>query len=280
MSVQNEIDYSRIEKAIRFINENYTDQPSLEEIAAHVHVSPHHFQRMFKDWAGVSPKKFVQYLTLEYAKKALRESGETTLNTAHTAGFSGTSRLHDLFVTIEGMTPGEFKNGGEALSISYSFRESPFGRLLIASTPKGICRMAFEPDEQAGVTRLQNKFPAAQLSERIDENHEHAARIFDQDWSRLEEVKLHLSGTPFQLKVWECLLRIPQGTLTTYGNIAKNVCTVAASRAVGSAIGQNPIAYLIPCHRVIRSTGKFGEYRWGSTRKTALIGWEASRQDQ
>ena len=196
------------------------------------------------------------------------------------SGLSGTGRLHDLFIQIEGMTPGEYKNGGENLAINYSFAESPFGNILVASTPKGICHMAFADDHQAALEELKLQFPNARYAQITDIIQQNALFIFTQDWKKLQEIRLHLQGTPFQLKVWETLLKIPLGKLSTYGSIAKNIESPKASRAVGSAIGDNPVAFLIPCHRVIQSTGAFGEYHWGSTRKTAMIGWEAAQTGQ
>jgi AraC family transcriptional regulator of adaptative response/methylated-DNA-[protein]-cysteine methyltransferase len=280
MNTQEITDYQRIAQAIDYIRHNFKKQPELEEIAAHVHVSPFHFQRLFKEWAGVTPKKFLQYLSLEYAKGILKNGQATLSDTAFETGLSGTSRLHDLFMTIEGMTPGEFKNGGEQLSIHYSFAESPFGTILIASTPKGICYAAFAEEEQEAFAMLQQQFPHATYHQVVDLVQQNALYIFTQDWSKLNEIKLHLKGTPFQLKVWEALLKIPLGNLSTYSSIAASLNNPKASRAVGSAVGDNPVAFLIPCHRVIRSTGEFGQYHWGSTRKTAMLGWEAAKTQQ
>lgn len=254
-------------------------QPSLDEVAEKVHLSPFHFQRMFTDWAGVSPKKFLQYLTLEYAKKILRDQQASLFNAASEAGLSGTGRLHDLFIKIEGMTPGEFKKGGENLSINFSYSGSPFGNILIASTSKGICYMAFSDNEQEAFYSLQMHFPKVHFKETTDHIQQNALSVFNNDESNLKAIKLHLKGTQFQLKVWEALLKIPMGQLTTYGNIAGNINNPKASRAVGTAIGSNPVAYLIPCHRVIQSGGAVGGYMWGRTRKIAIIGWEAAKTD-
>jgi AraC family transcriptional regulator, regulatory protein of adaptative response / methylated-DNA-[protein]-cysteine methyltransferase len=185
--------------------------------------------------------------------------------------------LHDLFINIEGMTPGEFKNGGENLSINFSFAESPFGNILVASTLKGICHMAFSDNEAASLQELKNNFPNAKYRQMVDLVQQSALYIFTHDWEKPGTIKLHLKGTPFQIKVWETLLKIPMGQLTTYGNIAAALENPKASRAVGSAIGDNPVAFLIPCHRVIQSTGTFGQYHWGRTRKSAMIGWEAAK---
>lgn len=269
-------DYQRIQAAIEFITTNFKQQPDLDEVAKQVHVSPFHFQRMFKDWAGVSPKKFLQYTSVQHAKKLLEQNTNISDTTFET-GLSATSRLHDLFVTIEGMTPGEYKNGGEHLSINYSFAETPFGNIIVASTSKGICHLAFADDEQEAQSELSNLFPRAGFRQMVDTHQQNALFIFTQDWKNLSDIKLHLKGTPFQLKVWEALLKIPMGELSTYASMAAAVNNPAACRAVGSAIGDNPVAFLIPCHRVIRSTGVFGQYHWNSTRKAALIGWESSR---
>ncbi len=274
METQASIDYNRIATAIEYIRANFKNQPNLDQVAEEVHVSPAHFQRMFTDWAGTSPKKFLQYISVEHAKKVLAEKQATLFDATFETGFSSTSRLHDLFVNIEGMTPAEYKNGGKSLEIRYSFAESPFGNVMVASTPKGVCHMAFENDEEIAFANLKNKFPNAAFQRNLDLLQQNALFIFQHDWSKLPEIKLHLKGTDFQLKVWESLLKIPVGGLSTYGNIAEQIGNPNASRAVGTAIGSNPVAYLIPCHRVIQSTGDFGGYMWGTTRKTAIIGWE------
>ncbi|MBI1223443.1 MAG: methylated-DNA--[protein]-cysteine S-methyltransferase [Bacteroidetes bacterium] len=277
MSSQNQIDYQRIAEAIEYIQTHFKAQPDLNEVAEKVHLSPAHFQRLFTDWAGTSPKKFLQFISLSHAKKILKEEQATLFDTALDTGLSSTSRLHHLFVSIEGMTPAEYKNGGKNLQIHYRFAESPFGKLLIASTSKGICSMTFEADEKTALQNLQAKFPNATLERKTDVMQQHALAIFQNDWSQLNKIKLHLKGTDFQLKVWEALLQIPMGSLSTYGKLAAQIGSPTASRAVGTAIGSNPIAFLIPCHRVIQSTGNIGGYMWGSTRKTAIIGWEAAK---
>jgi AraC family transcriptional regulator of adaptative response/methylated-DNA-[protein]-cysteine methyltransferase len=277
METQENTNYKRVAEAITFIKRNFKRQPSLEEIAAFVHLSPAHFQRLFTEWAGTSPKKFLQYISLEYAKGLLKEdAGATLFDATYETGLSSTSRLHDLFVSIEGMTPAEYKNGGRDLSINYSFSDSPFGNLIVASTSKGVCYMAFEDDEAVGLNNLYKKFPNADFLCAADLFQQSALLIFQNDWSKLSVVKLHLKGTAFQLKVWESLLKIPMGRLSTYGKIAADIGYPKASRAVGTAIGSNSIAFLIPCHRVIQSTGTIGGYMWGPTRKVAMIGWEGS----
>jgi AraC family transcriptional regulator of adaptative response/methylated-DNA-[protein]-cysteine methyltransferase len=277
MNQQESINFNRIAEAIAFLTQNFTSQPALDEVAQKVHLSPFHFQRLFTDWAGVSPKKFLQFLTVDYAKALLKEQGATLFDTAFATGLSGTGRLHDLFIKIEGMTPGEFKNGGAALSIHYSFAESPFGKLLVASTAKGICYMAFVDAEEKALQDLRLQFPNAAYTQVVDLIQQNALFIFSHDWSRLDRIKLHLKGTPFQLKVWETLLKIPVGRLSTYKTVAATISQPGALRAVGSAIGRNPVAFLIPCHRVIQSAGTFGQYHWGAARKSAMIGWEAAK---
>lgn len=276
---QHDIDYARIAAAINFIKDHLQDQPSLDEIATAVELSPFHFQKLFTEWAGVSPKKFMQYLTLEYAKSLLRNADATLLDTAHATGLSGTSRLHDLFISLEGMTPGEFKNGGTGLQINYHFAESPFGQLIVASTHKGICHLFFVTDKQQAIDNLIARFPKASFKNTTDKLQQDALSFFQKDWHQPDKIKLHLSGSPFQLKVWESLLKVPMGALVTYGTIAKNIDKPSATRAVGTAIGSNPIAFLIPCHRVIQNTGRLGGYMWGETRKSAIIGWEAAQKN-
>jgi AraC family transcriptional regulator, regulatory protein of adaptative response / methylated-DNA-[protein]-cysteine methyltransferase len=269
------INYQRIEKAIRFINSNFKSQPSLEDIASEINLSPFHFQKLFSDWAGVSPKKFLQYISLQYAKSLLKNN--TTLFTiASAGGLSGTSRLHDLFVNIEAMTPGEYKNGGENLSINYNFYNTIFGKALLASTTKGLCSMAFYNEETTAFELLKEQYYNAVFNNVTDDFHTNAIEFFKEN-EGYKKLKLHLKGTPFQLKVWEALLKIPEGKLSTYGKIANEINSPKAGRAVGTAIGRNPIAYIIPCHRVIQSTGVFGGYMWGSDRKAAIIGWEAAK---
>jgi AraC family transcriptional regulator, regulatory protein of adaptative response / methylated-DNA-[protein]-cysteine methyltransferase len=277
MKEQQRIDYHRIAEAIGYIKDHFRSQPSLEAIAAKVHLSPFHFQRLFIEWAGVSPKKFIQYLSLDYAKKILADKSTNVSDATFETGLSSTSRLHHLFISIEGMTPAEYRDGGEDLHINYSFTGSRFGELLVASTHKGICYMAFAEGRQTALSELLLLFPKATFSEATDALQENALQVFKDDWNDRDRIKLHLKATPFQLKVWETLLRIPQGRLTTYGDVAAYISKPGASRAVGSAVGDNPVAFLIPCHRVIRSNGVIGEYHWGSARKMAMIGWEASR---
>lgn len=277
-ATQHQLNYTRIADAIAYIQHNFTKQPSLEEVAKEINVSPHHFQKMFTDWAGVSPKKFLQYITVAHARNILKQQGATLFDASFETGLSGTGRLHDLFISIEGMTPGEYKNGGSNLQIHYSFAETPFGKVLIASTTKGICYMAFADDEQHAFSLLQENFPNAAFKQITDILQQQALYFFTHDdWSQLNTIKLHLKATPFQLKVWETLLKIPTGGLSTYGAIAKQINAPNASRAVGTAVGRNPVAFLIPCHRVIQSSGVLGDYHWGGVRKASIIGWEAAR---
>jgi len=278
MMNQEQVNYQRIAEAIAYIKQNFKLQPNLDEVAEKVNLSPFHFQKLFTDWAGVSPKKFLQFISINHAKQLLQKKENTLFDVAFETGLSGTYRLHDLFVNIEGMTPGEYKNGGENLNIDYHFYQSPFGDVLIASTAKGICLMAFADDQEKDVLNLKLHFPNAKFLQQRNDLHQQAMLIFSKDWSEKSRLKLHLKGTEFQLKVWEALLKIPSGNLSTYGAIAEEIKNPKASRAVGTAIGSNPIAYLIPCHRVIQSTGEFGGYLWGPTRKTAIIGWEAAIQ--
>lgn len=280
MKTQQKLNYTRIASAIGFIKKNYRSQPKLDEVAEYVHLSPFHFQRMFQEWAGVTPKQFLQFLSVEHAKKILKETHTSLLDTSYEVGLSGTSRLYDLFITIEGMTPGEYKNGGENLSLNYSFADTPFGEVIVASTQKGVCHMAFvERSYEEALESLCNIFPNATYKHFLDLNQQNALFVFRQDWSKLEKVKLHLKGTDFQLKVWQTLLKVPTGGLTTYSDLAQKSDHAGAFRAVGTAVGKNPVAFLIPCHRVIKSSGEIGNYHWGENRKTAIIGWEASKRE-
>lgn len=278
MKEQNNINFERITQAISYLKDNFKNQPNLDEVADKVHLSPFHFQKLFTDWAGVSPKKFVQYLSIEHAKKLLANTSSTLFDAALQTGLSGTGRLHDLFVTIEGMTPGEYKNGGENLNISYSFSASPFGTILAASTAKGICHLAFADNKSDALFALQKKFPGANYIQATDSFQAEVVNAFTGGTSA-DAIKLHLKGTAFQLKVWEALLNIPMGNLITYGGIAQLVNSPKASRAVGSAVGDNPVAFIIPCHRVIQSTGVIGNYHWGSNRKAAMIAWESAKAE-
>lgn len=272
-----DLDYRRIEEAIGYIRSHFKSQPNLEEIASAVHLSPFHFQKMFQEWAGISPKKFVQFLSLEYAKSLLTEPQLNLFDATYETGFSSTSRLHELFVKVEGMTPSEYRHGGKQLLIAYSCHFSHFGQVLIASTAKGICHVAFYTNENQAFTKLKQRFPNANFSQSEEGIHQEVLAVLNHSWNSEKRIHLHLHGTPFQLKVWDSLLKIPSGQLSTYGKIASHIDQPKASRAVGTAIGSNPIAFLIPCHRVIQASGKLGGYMWGEERKAAIIGWEAAK---
>jgi AraC family transcriptional regulator of adaptative response/methylated-DNA-[protein]-cysteine methyltransferase len=274
-------DYRRVEAAIRYLEDHATKQPELTPVARHVGLSPHHFQRLFKRWAGVSPKRFLQFLTVEHAKRLLAAS-ETLLETSWEVGLSGPGRLHDLFVAAEAVTPGEYKARGEGLTVRWGVHPSPFGACLLAATERGICHLSFlsgEPSD-APEDELRRRFPEADLEAAPEVTAPLAARIFA--GSPGEEgapLALHLRGTNFQLQVWKALLALPRGAVVTYGGLARRLGRPGAARAVGAAVGANPVAYLIPCHRVLRGSGELGGYRWGTARKRALLGWEAARRE-
>ena len=283
MHQQPQIDYRRIEAAITYIAAHYRDAPALDEVAAAAHLSPFHFQRLFTRWAGVSPKGFARYLSLDHARDLLRHDGASCLDAAHEAGLSGPGRLHDMFVRIEAMTPGDYGRGGAGLEIRYGFADSLFGEVIIAATHRGVCHLAFCDSRAAARDRLRAAFPAADLvpcaaaPAEISPAARTALSALARDWSSPAEVRLHLRATPFQLKVWEALLRIPMGRLASYGDIAAAIGRPGTGRAVGTAIGANPVAWLIPCHRVIRQSGEIGGYMWGPARKQAIIGWESAQ---
>ena len=271
--------YDRIERAIRYIEDNRLDQPGLEEIAAGVGMSPFHLQRLFTAWAGVSPKLFLRYVTLDHAREALMES-RSVLDAALETGLSGPGRLHDLFVTLEAATPGEFGAAGRGLEIRYGRHEGVFGRFLVAMTERGVCRVAFEQEDEDPLAALAADWPGARLVEDADRTWRGAGEALARGGGAGgAPIRLWARGTNFQIKVWEALLRVPAGRLASYGAIARAVGRPGAARAVGRAVGANPIAVLIPCHRVIRASGRFETgYRWGSARKRALIAWEAAGQ--
>jgi AraC family transcriptional regulator of adaptative response/methylated-DNA-[protein]-cysteine methyltransferase len=271
-------DYRRIEAVIRFLESKAGEQPSLQDAARAVGLSEFHLQRLFRRWAGVSPKRFLQYLTVEHAKRALRD-GLSVLAAAYEAGLSGPGRLHDLFVAVEAVTPGEYKALGSGLEVRYGLAPSPFGECLVALTDRGICGLEFvaDGDRASAVLGLRRAWPGARLEEDRDAARVVAGRIFGPADARRGPLTLFLKGTNFQLKVWQALLQIPAGAATSYGALAEAIDQPEAARAVGGAVGRNPIAYLIPCHRVLRESGKFGDYRWGAERKRAMLGWEASR---
>jgi len=272
-------DYGRIERTIRYLEEHVYDQPGLEELAAQLHLSPFHFQRLFTRWAGVSPKRFLQFLTLEHAKRLL-QTNSSQLEAAYESGLSSPSRLHDLFVAVDAVTPGEYRQLGSGLRIAYGVHPSPFGDCLVGLTERGVCALSFlaAGGSETAVREMSARWAGARLEENPKRTEAMVRRIFDPPpTTNRSPIPLLLKGTNFQIKVWEALLRIPPGTVISYHGLARTVGNPRADRAVGSAVGANPVAYLIPCHRVIRSSGVFGNYRYGSTRKTAMLGWEQAR---
>ncbi len=289
INTQEDYDYHRIAKAIQFVQEHFKEQPSLEEIAEKVHLSPYHFQRIFTTWAGISPKKYLQFVSANFAKNLMKGGSFSLENVAHETGLSGTSRLHDLFINIEAMTPGEYKEGGKGKTISYGFYMTPFGEVLMANTEKGICKLSFVPIQRteddkdillrhSSVAELKKEWPHANFHEDSGEYELLVRRIFsDQLFQehKGEKIKLNVRGTPFQLKVWEALLKIPFGEIASYNQVAELIGHSSASRAVGSAIGKNPVAILIPCHRVIKQSGGISGYRWDPERKLSILNWEA-----
>jgi len=267
-------DYLRIEQAILYLENHYRDQPVLEEVAANIGLSEYHFQRLFTRWAGVSPKRFLQFLTKEGAKELLDRS-ENLLETTHQVGLSSLGRLHDLFVTAEAVTPGEYKSRGAGVTIRYGVHPTPFGKCLIATTERGVCHLSFvESSEGDAIDNLVLDWKQAKMIEDYKSTVSLIEPIFGLRYSHSKPLNLHLRGTNFQLKVWEALLQIPVGEVTTYAGIASRIGNPNATRAVGTAVGHNPIAVLIPCHRVIRKTGDFGNYRYGTLRKKALLARE------
>ncbi len=267
-------DYPRIEQAILYLEDHYKEQPSLERVAAHLGLSEFHFQRVFTRWAGISPKRFLQFLTKENAKNLLDQS-ENLLETTLQVGLSSLGRLHDLFVTAEAVTPGEYKSRGAGLSIRYGIHPTPFGKCLIGVTERGICHLSFvQGSEGDAIDALVSEWKEAEMVEDQQTTAPLIAPIFILDMREETPLRLHLRGTNFQLKVWQALLGVPSGAVTTYEGIAAQVGKPKATRAVGTAVGHNPIAVLIPCHRVIRKLGEFGNYRYGPARKKALLGWE------
>ena len=270
-------DYDRVEQVIRYLETHWKDQPDLGELARVVDLSPFHFQRLFQRWAGVSPKKFLQYLTVEGAKRRLRES-RSVLDAAYDSGLSGPGRLHDHFVAVEAMSPGEYKKGGEGMTIGYGFHASPFGEALIALTARGICGFSFvdKGGKEKAIADLKRNWKKAAFRPESQAAMEVGRRLFGRG-TRQAQSKVLLKGTSFQIKVWEALLRTTPGSIVSYRDVAGWIGRPGAARAVGTAVGQNAIAYLIPCHRVIRETGILGEYRWGPARKKAILGWEGTK---
>jgi AraC family transcriptional regulator, regulatory protein of adaptative response / methylated-DNA-[protein]-cysteine methyltransferase len=265
--------YVLVEKTIRYLNNNYRDQPSLEEIAGQMRLSPYHLHRTFTEWAGISPKKFLQHLTVETLKAELHHSSNL-IEAAEKVGLSSQSRVYDLFVSLEAVTPGEYKSKGQGMVIEYGIHPSPFGPCFIAVTPRGICALNFlSGSPELAMRDLLDQWESAVIQENSDLTSKLIRKIFNPITS-VGSVKVLLKGTSFQVKVWEALLKIPFGKVASYQTIAKATGQPNASRAVGTAVAHNPVAFLIPCHRVIRSEGIVGNYRWDSCRKAAIIGWE------
>jgi AraC family transcriptional regulator, regulatory protein of adaptative response / methylated-DNA-[protein]-cysteine methyltransferase len=273
-------DYIRIEKAIRYLEANHREQPGLDDLARHLGLSQFHFQRLFRRWVGISPKRFLQFLTVEYAKGLLDES-RSLLDVTYESGLSSPGRLHDLFVTIEAMTPGEFKQKGAGLKISWGVHPSPFGDCMLAVTERGICGLAFvDRNQRAVLADLKSRWPNADFAEKQSLTKKVADNIFKiQKSTSSPPIKLLLLGTNFQLKVWEALVRIPAGHLCSYEDVARLAGSENAIRAAANAVAANPISYLIPCHRVIQKMGVLGNYHWGASRKKAIIVYEAARRE-
>lgn len=281
-TMSHEVNYARIAEAIQYLEENFQRQPELDEVAEKVHLSPFHFQRLFTEWAGISPKRFVQFLTIDFLKEKIQES-KNLAEAAETAGLSSQSRVYDLFTTLEAMTPQEYKQNGSGLRIEYGFHDTPFGQALVGVTERGICWLSFIAVDQEGRSELE-RMKQHWHNSLFHENSVLTSVLADKIFNPLNRTKpgdkLHVlvKGTNFQIKVWEALLRLPLGSVTTYQHIAGQINSPKALQAVGSAVGSNHIAYLIPCHRVIRKDGILGEYRWGATRKKSMIGWEMAHR--
>jgi AraC family transcriptional regulator of adaptative response/methylated-DNA-[protein]-cysteine methyltransferase len=270
-------DYRRIEQAIRYIEANADHQPDLNEVAAQIGLSEYHFQRLFTRWAGISPKRFLQYLTRENAKRLLTRSANL-LEATYAAGLSSPGRLHDLFIQTEAVTPGEYKSHGLGIQIRYGFHPTPFGECLLALTGRGICWLAFvDGDRDSALAQLRQDWANATLTEAPSETGPVIEQIFSSRTT--SPLTLHLRGTNFQIKVWEALLHLSAGQVTSYESLAEQVCTSRAARAVGNAVAHNQVAFLIPCHRVLQKSGEFGNYRYGPIRKKAILGWEMARAD-
>ncbi len=273
-------DYARIADAIRFISSQVERQPTLDEIAAHVHLSPFHFQRLFSRWAGVTPKRYLQVLTLERAKTLLQES-RPLLEVADTLGLSSGSRLYDHFVQLEAVTPGEYKQRGAGLVIDHGVHDTPFGQAFVALTPRGVCNFTFLDDKapETPLATLAHSWPEARLQEAPSRTQNVINTMFDGSKAPDRPISLHVSGTNFQISVWRALLQIPPAKVVSYAQVANAVGNPKAARAVGLAVGANPVALMIPCHRVIQQNGKLGGYHWGETRKQAIHAWEAARYE-
>lgn len=268
--------YKIIENTLKQLaNSNFKEPNSLNMVAEKLGLSLFEIQQIFKEWADISVEEYLLLLNTNYTKKLLKNNPKTLFDNSNKEGFS-----HNLWVNINRMTVNEYKNNGENLCINYSFTESPFGNILMASTQKGICLLTFFDTSKQSISELKTQFPNAKLEQKTDENQQNALLFFQNDWTNLKPIQLHLKATDFQLNVWNALLNIPLGKLTTYGNISQQINNPKAVRALGTAIGSNPVAYLIPCHRVIQSSGKISGYRWKPIRKMAIIGWEMAKTIQ
>ena len=271
-------DYARVRRAIAYLTRNWREHPSLEALAAEMGLNATQAQKLFHRWAGLTPKQFVQAITLDHAR-ALLADRETVLDTAYDVGLSGPGRLHDLFVTHEAMTPGEYRNRGEGVEIAYGFHPGPFGLALVMATPRGLCGLAFcdgETDRAETLADMTRRWPRAAYVEDTEATEVHARRIFDRDtWDPDRPLRVVMIGTDFEVRVWETLLKIPFGKATTYGDIARKLGKPNAARAVGAAVGRNPMSFVVPCHRVLGKSGALTGYHWGLTRKRAILGWES-----
>lgn len=278
--METNINYQRIEQAIKYLEDNFQRQPELDEVAERVHLSPFHFQRIFTEWAGISPKRFLQFLTVDFLKSKLTES-RNIVEAAEAAGLSSQSRVYDLFTTLEAVTPQEYKLKGSGIRIEYGFHETPFGSVLIGVTDRGICWLSFvnmDDEPKAEMEKMKEHWHNSVFHQDQKLTSDFVEKIFGHEVTQTQS-KIHVlvKGTNFQVKVWEALLRLPIGSVTTYQNIARQINNPKAMQAVGSAVGSNHIAYLIPCHRVIRKDGILGEYRWSAARKKSIIGWEMAK---
>lgn len=276
---EKDFNYQRIENAIRYLEQNFQRQPELDEVAEKVHLSPFHFQRIFTEWAGISPKRFLQFLTVDFLKDKLRET-KNLIDAAESAGLSSQSRVYDLFTTLEAVTPQEYKLKGSGIRIEYGFNETPFGVALIGVTERGICWLSFlqtDEDPLKELEKLKEHWHNSVFHQDQSLTSGFIQTIFNSKAEPKRKLHVLVKGTNFQVKVWEALLRLPIGSVTTYQGIAQQIQNPNAMQAVGSAVGSNHVAYLIPCHRVIRKDGILGEYRWNSTRKKGIIGWEMAK---
>ncbi|MBL7865375.1 MAG: methylated-DNA--[protein]-cysteine S-methyltransferase [Cyclobacteriaceae bacterium] len=279
VSTETNINYQRIENAIRYLEENFQRQPELDEVAEKIHLSPFHFQRLFTDWVGISPKRFLQFLTVDFLKQKLQDS-KNLVEAADAAGLSSQSRVYDLFTTLEAVTPQEYKLSGAGISVEYGFHESPFGTCLLGTTERGVCWLSFLSEEdspKSEMEKMKEHWNQSVFRQNQELTSGILSRVFDAQPQASQKLHLLVKGTNFQVKVWEALLRLPMGSVTTYQGIAEKIANPKAMQAVGSAVGSNHIAYLIPCHRVIRKDGVLGEYRWSAARKKSIIGWEMAK---